>query len=63
MAKKTEQQGEKQVVTLRLEGELLERLEEIRKKLQSQRGPGAAEVTRTEVVKILLEHGSKHFDG
>jgi hypothetical protein len=62
VAKKTENETEKQIVTLRLEGELLDRLESIRKKIQSQRGPGAGEVTRTEVVKILIEHGAKHFD-
>lgn len=51
----------KQIVTIRFEDELIQKIDAFGAKIQAQREAGAGDVTRTEALRILVEYGLKHL--
>lgn len=49
------------MVTFRITDKAAEELDLIKTIIQRQRGPGASNVTRTEVIQILLELGTQKY--
>lgn len=49
------------MVTFRINDKAAEELDLIKTIIQKQRGPGASNVTRTEVIQILLELGTQEY--
>ena len=50
-----------QMLSCRMTDQLAKDIETVRKILQKRRGPGANEVSKTEVVQILMELGTQKF--